>query len=255
MKAFFLGVLLLQPVLLFAQTHDLPTIYYVGNMGVAVVKNDSVVLIDALHDYYGTYYLPSDPAFLAKLRSKQKPFSKLIAITATHIHGDHFDSALVKQLSDAFPAAKLLMGRQFSPLLGAINSSRIGFADDYLSFRLSASLTININRITHVGGARHGNIHDYRIELVWDGFRVVHFGDAEVSAKSFSGLDTGADLFIIPAWFALDNTAIDFMEKLKVKRLLVTHIDPHQPLPKWNKTNIPLNVFEKYGDKLIGNFK
>ncbi|HEY0731782.1 MAG TPA: hypothetical protein VGD33_05150, partial [Chitinophagaceae bacterium] len=31
---------------------------YVGNMGVAIIKGDTAILIDALHDYYKDAYLP-----------------------------------------------------------------------------------------------------------------------------------------------------------------------------------------------------
>lgn len=252
MRSVFLSVLLLMSFVACAQQGNSPSIYYVGNMRVAIVKNDSVVLIDALHDYYGPYYLPSDPALLAKLRSKQKPFSNLVAITATHIHGDHFDSAMVKAISDALPAAKLVFGRQFEPLLASIHPSRTSYADDQLSYRLSPSVKINIRRINHVGGNRHRGMHDYRIELIWDGYRIVHFGDAEISANSFSGLEPGADLFIIPSWFALDNTAIDYMEKLKTKNILITHIDPNQPIPEWKTMRVPFTVFSKYGNVFTG---
>ena len=48
-------------------------IEYVGNMGVAITKGDTTLLIDALHDYYEDGYLASSPSFLKNLMGKKSP--------------------------------------------------------------------------------------------------------------------------------------------------------------------------------------
>jgi hypothetical protein len=62
--------------------------------------------------------------------------------------------------------------------------------------------------------------------------------------------EPGANLFIIPSWFALDDTAIDYIEKLKAKNILITHIDPNQPTPGWKTIRVPFTVSREYGNVL-----
>jgi hypothetical protein len=84
-------VLLNKP--LFTQnTYDLK---YVGNMGIAIIHNDSVILIDALHDFYGIDYLPSDPKVINSILTIQKPFSTVLASIFTHKIQDQTASAKV----------------------------------------------------------------------------------------------------------------------------------------------------------------
>lgn len=228
-----------------------PSVYYVGNMGIALVKNDSVVLIDALHDYYGSYYLPSDTVLLAKIRDKQSPFSRLLVITATHIHGDHFDSTLFRKMSAQLPQAKVLAGRQFEPFLKDLDKKIVDFADDFKTFRLSTNLIIHIKRINHTGKKRHQDINNYRIEVVWGDFRLIHFGDAEIEDGTFAEIKTGADVAVIPLWFYLDKNALEYLSKAKFKKCIVTHIDPSAlEQSEYNATEQFISFF-KYGDKWI----
>jgi L-ascorbate metabolism protein UlaG (beta-lactamase superfamily) len=226
-----------------------PEIYYVGNMGIALVKNDSVVLIDALHDYYGSYYLPSDTSLLSKIQNRELPFSHLLAITATHIHGDHFDSTLFRKFSSLLPETKVLAGRQFEPFLKDIDKRVLSFADDFKIFRLANNLSIQIRRINHTGKKRHQGINNYRIEVAWDDFRLIHFGDAEVEDATFAEIESGAEVAIIPLWFYLDKKALESLAKAKFKKSIITHIEPSGFKPENGKLPPQFTLFQKYGDK------
>lgn len=252
MRVIFLVSLLLFQFLAFAQPAGKPRIYYVGNMGIAIVKNDSVVLIDALHDYYGVYYLPSDTAILSKLQKRQAPFRHLLAVTATHVHGDHFDSTLFKKISETLPQVKIIAGNQFAPFLKEIKSSLRYFAEEEQTFTITQDLKITIKRISHVGGDRHGGIKNYRVEVIWDKFRLIHFGDAEISASTFSGIGPGADVAIIPNWFCTDKKALGYLLTVGFKTCIVTHIQPSGSVKLPEEKLLRFIVFREYGDAWFG---
>ena len=49
--------------------------------------------------------------------NQEKPFLKLIAIMATHLHNDHFDETLISQMSKKIRSSKIIMGKQPSEKL------------------------------------------------------------------------------------------------------------------------------------------
>jgi L-ascorbate metabolism protein UlaG (beta-lactamase superfamily) len=225
-----------------------PVVYYVGNMGVAIVKNDSVILIDALHDYYDVYYLPSDPMILKKLDRNEKPFLKLIAITATHIHKDHFDESLVIQMSQKTPPPKVVMGKQPAELLTGVDRSVLKSVDQVGTVKISDQVSISFKNVGHSGG-RNTSIENYRIDVKWGNFRIVHFGDAP-DAKSVDGLLPGADIAVVPYWFCFDTDDLQLLESKKFKQILATHIDPAGTKP-FGKSTIEIIPFTAYGQQFV----
>jgi L-ascorbate metabolism protein UlaG (beta-lactamase superfamily) len=226
-----------------------PVVYYVGNMGVAIVKDDSVILIDALHDYYDVYYLPSDPAILGKLTGKDRPFLKLIVITATHMHNDHFDDALISQMSQTLNQSKVIMGRQPSEKLTGVRQGVLNSIDQVGTVKLSDKLSISLRNVGH-SGSRHQSIENYRIEVKWGAYRFVHFGDAIPDAKSFDGLLPGADVAVVPYWFCFDEKDIRLLEAQKFKKIIAAHIDPAGNAP-FGKSNVEIIPFKTYGQQYV----
>lgn len=226
-----------------------PVVYYVGNMGVAIVKNDSVILIDALHDYYDVYYQPSDPAILKKLNDREVPFKKLIAIMATHLHNDHFDDTLISKMSQKLKDAKVIMGQQPAEKLSGVSSDVLVSVNQSGTVKLANDLSITLLNIGH-SGTRARTIENYRIEIVWGAYRFVHFGDAAPNTISFDGLLPGADVAIVPYWFCFDANDIDWFEKKRFKTVIATHIDPASAAP-FGKSEIPIIPFKTYGQQYV----
>lgn len=164
MKFVWLLFLSILPATLQAQSEK-PVIYYVGNMGVAIVHNDSVILIDALHDYYDIYYLPSDKTIIGKLQRKEKPYLSVVAIAATHIHDDHFDDSLISQVSKMLPSAKIIMGKQPASKLTGAKKEAVYMIDQQGAVQLSDKLSISLKNVKHSGGSRHQSVENYRIEI------------------------------------------------------------------------------------------
>lgn len=224
-----------------------PVVYYVGNMGVAIVKNDSVILIDALHDYFDVYYRPSDPAILKKLTDREKPFLKLIAITATHLHNDHFDDALISRMSENTNETKVIMGKQPAEKLTGVDRKILVSVNQVGTVKLSDQLSISLKNVGH-SGSRNQSIENYRIEITWGAYRFVHFGDATPDEKSFDGLVPGADVAIVPYWFCFDARDIQVLETKIFKKIIATHIDPAGSAP-FGKSSVEIIPFKTYGQQ------
>jgi len=225
-----------------------PVIYYVGNMGVAIVQNDSVILIDALHDYYDAPYLPSDKTILNKLQNSEKPFPHLVAIAATHMHHDHFDDTLISQFSNSKIASKVILGKQPASKLTGTNRQKLHVIDQQGTVKLSDKLSISLKNVGHSGN-RNQAIENYRIEVKWGSYRFVHFGDAP-DARAFEGLSPGADVAIVPYWFCFDEKDLQVMEKNKVKAVVATHIDPKGVAP-FGRSSMEIVPFKAYGQKYV----
>jgi L-ascorbate metabolism protein UlaG (beta-lactamase superfamily) len=242
-------LLLLCGFLTRAQNSDQIEIFYVGNMGVAIVKNDSVILVDALHDYYDVYYLPTDTAILSKIRKHLKPYQTLVAVIATHMHKDHFDEALITQLSQQVPNSKTIMGKQPSESLGQVNAEQLQIVNQSGTVQLKNGLSVSMKNVGHIG-ARHETVENYRIEIKWGEHRFIHFGDAAPTSKTFEGLIPDADVGIVPNWFCFDAKDIALLEKQKFRKIIATHIEPTGLRNAFGKSAIEIIPFLKYGQSV-----
>ena len=223
---------------------------YLGNMGIAIVYNDSCVIIDGLHDFYEKDYLPADPQAVDAMLKKQPPFAKIAAIAVTHRHSDHFDSSLVTQVARAHPKATLLLGSQARALLGSDMQKRAAALPDSTTIYVAPGLTIRVRRIPHTYAVRHAAVENYRFEVVWGGFRLVHLGDADTKANATHGLAAGPQVMIIPNWF-LDKRGVELLQPVKPAQVIITHLAPGDDgMYKNDKLQAPQTVFKQYGDQI-----
>ncbi len=225
-------------------------IRYLGNMGVAIIHKDSAIIIDGLHDYYDKYYLPTDTIALGEILQKKKPFKKIVAIAFTHKHSDHFDSLLVTNVANSNTSAKLIGGNQTKSLLGISIQKRFIIAENNLSQVINSNIKIVLKKIPHINPARHATVENYRIEVVWNGFHLVHLGDADIQPVAIEGLNQAPDVVVMPDWF-LNNKAIHYLNQLKPKNIILSHIDPAgKKVNKPEKLKNVLIQFMGYGDKI-----
>jgi L-ascorbate metabolism protein UlaG (beta-lactamase superfamily) len=77
---------------------------YVGNAGFLIAVGDKKILIDALFSGFpGGYTLPED--IRDKMALGRPPFDGIDLVLATHSHGDHFESGLVRRFLANNPSA------------------------------------------------------------------------------------------------------------------------------------------------------
>jgi len=225
-------------------------IRYLGNMGIAIIHNDSAIIIDGLHDYYDKYYLPTDTTALQAILQKKMPYKNIVAIVITHKHSDHFDSLLVTNVANTHASAILLGGNQTKSLLGINVKGRFIAATDSLLHMINPNIRMTLKKIPHINPARHAAIENYRIEVVWNGFRLIHFGDAEILPVTIQGLKQAPNVLVVPDWY-LENKAILYLNQLNPKKIILSHIDPAaKKISKPEKLKPELYQFLVYGDKI-----
>jgi L-ascorbate metabolism protein UlaG (beta-lactamase superfamily) len=247
-KTFFLLIIgFIRGDLLYAQQQF--DIYYLGNMGIAVVHNDSAIIIDGLHDFYEDYYLPTDTAAIGAMLRKQKPFSKIIAIAVTHRHSDHFDEKVVASVARIHPNAMLISGSQTKSLLNTDLQKRFTQIAETATVAINPKLSIEARKIPHTYPQRHAAVENYRIEIIWNEFRLVHLGDADTKNEAIAVLNTMPDILVVPSWFIDDGA--NLIKQIKPHKVLVTHIAPaDRSMKKNEKLSVEQLFFKNYGEKI-----
>jgi L-ascorbate metabolism protein UlaG (beta-lactamase superfamily) len=99
---------------------------YVGNAGFLFEIGDKKILIDALFKGFdGNYEMPQEVQ--KKLTLAQAPFDNVDLILVTHAHGDHVDSAMVREHMKNNPKAILASTQQLIDYLKDSTERCIGF--------------------------------------------------------------------------------------------------------------------------------
>lgn len=234
----------LSPIITEAQTE----IRYLGNMGIAIIRQDSAIIIDGLHDYYEKNYLQTDTTAFNTMLLKQKPFSKIIAIAVTHKHSDHFDEMLISEVAKKHSTALILGGSQIRSLCNAAMLKRFTTIVDTATVRINSNIIIRIRRIPHTWPQRHATIENYRYEITWNKFRLVHLGDADTQQEAVIDLQQAPDVLVAPNWYLGDN-GVSLINKVNPGNIVVTHIPPDDKSTKANtKIKGQQLLFKKYGD-------
>ncbi len=214
-------------------------------MGVAIIHNDSAIIIDGVHDFYKPEYLPADSDALKKMFAGQIPFKTIVAIAVTHLHHDHFDSALVTNVANRHPSAILVSSPQVKRLLGRQMQNRV------IPGLNGNNPEIISRKISHINPALHSEVENYRFDIRWKGFHIVHLGDAAVSKEAVSSLTGKIDAIIIPQWF-LTPGGIELLSGLNPANIIVTHISPLAcKIQKQGNQKPAMITFCAYGDKII----
>ena len=225
-------------------------IRYLGNMGIAVSHHDSTILIDGLHDFYENEYLPTDTVAIAAMLRKQKPFSKILAIAVTHRHSDHFDPKVVASVVNVHSTAVVIGGSQTAALLYAETKKNFRQVVEVATFAIGSNLTIHARRVPHTYPERHAAVENYRIEIIWNGFRLIHLGDAHTKDVVVAALNAAPDVMVIPAWY-LSEAGVPLIEKIRPVKVIATHIAPgDKVIKKYDKLHSDQVFFKNYGDKI-----
>jgi L-ascorbate metabolism protein UlaG (beta-lactamase superfamily) len=227
------------------------TITYTGNMGVLISNEKTAVWIDGLHEFYGPEYLNPPDSLLEKVFSKTPPFNKLKWLLFTHYHRDHFSKKLVNQFLSLGADRKVVGAAQVvdsfptKHIIDAWNKNSELIRDD------EAGLQIKAFNIPHTWPKRHHKVQNitYLVEIA--GIRILHVGDADTDATAFDRIGiSSVDVAIVPQWFDSEKGR-PIIEKLKPKKVIVTHIAPGERTGDNNalKKQEPI-LFEKIGQSV-----
>lgn len=213
-------------------------IKYIANEGVLVSAGGKQVLIDAIHREWKPTYLAPPPDLLKALESAAPPYNAVDLVLVTHNHLDHFHPESIALHMQNNPKAALAAPEQ---VVAEIARNAAGY--ESVKSRVKAvtpawkektvmdigGVKLTVLGLRHVN-LRHRQVQNlgYIVEVA--GRKVLHVGDAELSAENFSSflLNTeNIDAAVLPAWFL--NTA-GGCEQVKnligAKHLIATHIPP-----------------------------
>jgi L-ascorbate metabolism protein UlaG (beta-lactamase superfamily) len=163
---------------------------YVGNAGFLVQMGKKKILIDGcFRGFAGAYLLPQE--IQDKQAKAQPPFDGIDLILATHAHGDHFDSELVRRHLQSNPKAVFASTRQATAPL-------MDLPGRVLSFEASrgrpdrkdvAGIQVEALYLSHgAPAAGRTEILNYGYVVSVGGFSVFHTGDIDPSHVTFEEL-------------------------------------------------------------------
>jgi L-ascorbate metabolism protein UlaG (beta-lactamase superfamily) len=163
---------------------------YVGNAGFLVQMGNKKILIDGcFRGYAGAYLLPQE--IQDKLAKAEVPFDGIDLILATHAHGDHFDSELVRKHLQSNPKAVFASTRQTTAPLMDLQGRVVSFeASRGKADRTEvAGIQMEALYLSH-GAPAAGQTEtlNYGYVVSVGGFSVFHTGDIDPSHVTFEEL-------------------------------------------------------------------
>lgn len=160
---------------------------YVGNAGFLVQMGKKKILIDGCFRGFARAYLLPE-AIQDKLANAQAPFDGIDLILATHAHGDHVDSGLVRQHLRNNPKAIFASTRQATAPLADLKGRVVSFeASRGRSDRKEvAGIQVEALYLSHgAPAAGETEILNYGYVVSVGGFSFFHTGDIDSSQVTF----------------------------------------------------------------------
>ncbi len=212
-------------------------IRYIGNMGVLISGEESSVLIDGLHtEYNKEYYLFPPQSLVDTLTNSLGDFPPIIAIAATHYHGDHLDGDQVSTFLDINSQVLFFGSKQSTDLVkeaGSNNNDRI----ITIETKTYQKQTVRIGDISitgfymnHVSPNRHGSVQNVGYLIEMEGKKILHVGDSNWFEEAFTELNLqkeNIDVAVFPFWMLLDDKdSSKLKEWVNPKHIVATHLPP-----------------------------
>lgn len=214
------------------------SVRYIGNEGVLIASGDRQILIDGLHREYKPFALFPPPDLLKSLETAEKPYDEIDILLVSHIHLDHFHSESVGLHLKNNPKSLLFSSEE---IVGEVKKN---FADyekikpqiKSVSHEWKKSFEIDQNGIKvkflglKHGGERAKNIQNFGHLIEIGGKKLLHIGDADMTAENFSAFELAKekiDIAFIPYWFLLSENGRKLVqEQFAPKHIIAVHIPP-----------------------------
>ncbi len=208
------------------QNNYVVSITYTGNMGTLISNEKTAVWIDGLHEYYGPAYLNPPDSLLEKTFSKKGPFEKLKWLLFTHYHRDHFSKKLTDRFLQLGMDHKVIGATQVVDSLSTKDVINAWDKSDEVTHDDNVTLRIKAFNIPHIWPQRHNKVQNIAYLVEISGISILHVGDADTDAAAFDRMGiSSVDAAIVPQWFDSEKGR-SIIEKLKPKKVIVTHIAP-----------------------------
>ena len=213
-----------------AMGQDSLRVTYIGNMGVLLQHGHHSVLIDGLHDFYKSYYLPpTDDMVEGIISGTYKKIGNLDAILITHEHEDHYDRFLTQQLLKQQPNATLFAGSQIVSQISLTDQVHtIPYTGEFYQTQTAAIKIVGF-KIPH-SSDRFKHIQNVGWIVSMGDFKVLHIGDTEWSRAEQilkQVKDEQVDLAIFPFWMVTTKDDYDkAMSLTGAQKIAACHFTP-----------------------------
>lgn len=224
------------------QTKEIPnlSIRYIANEGVLIRSGGKQILIDGLHREYEPAYAFPPPDLQKLLENAQKPYDKINLLLVSHIHLDHFHPLSIGLHLQNNPNAIFASSEQ---AIGEVEKSFTDYAKikkqiKPVTHEWKKSFELNYDGIkVKFLGLRHGSERFRAIQnmghlIEVGGKKILHIGDAEMTAENFSAFNLSKeniDIAFIPYWFLLsENGRALVKEQFNAKQIIAVHISPDE---------------------------
>lgn len=210
------------------------TLTYLGNMGVLVEGGGRRLIIDGLHRGELAEYSAIPTELLGPLEAAHAPFETLDIAFTTHRHRDHFSAQsvaarLTADTTVVYVAARETVESLFATARLTPGHSRVrGIVPPPGRGELvsAGGLSLEVLDLPHnpTPSRRVANV-GLLVEL--GGLRVLHVGDADPSAASFTshGLAGRVDVAIVPFWYLTgENDSV--RRAIGARDWIATHVPP-----------------------------
>jgi L-ascorbate metabolism protein UlaG (beta-lactamase superfamily) len=214
------------------------SVRYIANEGVLISSGDKTILIDGLHREYKPAYLFPPADLLKSLENAEKPYDKINLLLVSHIHSDHFHPHSIGLHLKNNPRVALASSEQ---VVGEVAKDFADYEKIKSQIKPVAHEWKKTVELNHGGvkikflGLRHVNKQHASIQnlghlIEIDGKKLLHIGDADMTAENFSAFNLAQekiDIAFIPYWFLLTMDGLDLVQKqFNPKYIVAVHISP-----------------------------
>ena len=193
---------------------------YTVNAGLCIATDEESLLIDVLHRKE-TGFSPAPQALLNRMAAHSDLFSRKLHLAFTHLHGDHFDSALVRRFLAEYPETDFYGPGLEHAVTGSPAAAARTQTVDLGSFHLAAFETI------HDGKPFADQPHlSFCIKV--QGQTFVICGDAtlepELADRIFSVCPGTVDAVFLNVYQLASVSGGAFLKKLQPKQIFLYHL-------------------------------
>jgi L-ascorbate metabolism protein UlaG (beta-lactamase superfamily) len=228
------------------------TVTFLGNSGFFIEVGDKKVLIDALRSEMPT-------RVREQLTNAQPPFDDVDLILATHSHGDHFSSSLIRQYmqnnAEVVFISTTQAAQQMDETLGSSNGRVVAMDPAASNPVLEEVAGIQVEAIywshgTPPAGRKEDFNNAYIVTL--NGVTLLHSGDIANPADilPYNLAEKGIDLTFFVYFFLENADNIDVIHQ----GIAAPYLFPiHYPQPGFDPVKTPKKILQHYPEAIFFN--
>jgi L-ascorbate metabolism protein UlaG (beta-lactamase superfamily) len=211
---------------------------YLANEGVLLESGSTRVVIDGLHRFYKEAYATLPDAPREAFESAAPPWNGIDLLLVSHRHRDHFHPEAVGRYLAGSPRTQLLTSEE---VVGELTRDYAGWENirgQVVPWRWevgrtetvrAAGIDVTLLGLSH-GDGQMATVQNVGHLFSLGGVRVLHVGDAQLTAANFAPFDLparGIDIAFLPWWYVIDDEGRALVRAhIAPRRVVAIHIGP-----------------------------